>query len=107
MLLQQFSELQVIVPGAPTQERLVRAGEIRLVVLYDAPYLLKDRLLRIYDSSHTTVEQQAAEVFQPCNPYAFETAVERLREDAARLINGNRRAPVESGHNAQQQRHVF
>src|SRR5258707_1263101 len=69
-------------------------GEVGLGLLDDAAERLENVALRIDGGADARVDGDAVEVFEPGDAHALEVAVEGAREEAAGLIDGERRADV-------------
>ena len=52
------------------------------------------------------VEGHAAEIFEPCDPDAFEAAIERTGEELAGLVDGERCIGVGTGDGAERESEV-
>ena len=84
----------------------VEVGEVRLRLLHDAAERFEHPPLRVHHVANLAFHGSAAEIRPPCDARALDVALERLREQAAGLVDGNRRTRVRTCNRAQQERHV-
>src|SRR2546430_12650031 len=88
----QIAELQLEAPGPPDLKDFVGIREVGLAILHPAAERLERLALSIKHRRHAAIDRDAAEVAAPSDPHAPEVALQRTKERAARLGDGDRRA---------------